>query len=158
MIITGIDVGFSGGICTLDVERNIVALYKMPVVKSDAGNELDYRALYSIINVSDFICVEKQHSMPKNGVKQSFNFGGQYYSIRAIIRISDKKSEYITPQRWKKYLLQSMDKSNKGSSIERAKQIYPYINLIPDGCRKEHDGLADAFLIAWYAKQYILGV
>lgn len=150
MSVAGVDVGFSGGIAIINGGR--VTLYRMPVVKTDIGNELDYQSLRNILAKADNIFVEKQNPMPKNGVKQSFNFGGQFFAIRCIVRLLRRRVTYVRSQTWKKIMLHDMDKSKKSSSIERVKQLYPDISLIPVGCKIEHDGIADALLIAEYGR------
>ena len=39
------------------------------------------------------------------------------------------------------------------TSIEVCKRLFPGVNLIQPGCRKEHDGMAEALLMALYAKR-----
>ena len=36
---------------------------------------------------------------------------------------------------------------------EEVQRLFPGVNLIPPGCRKEHDGCAEALLMALYAKR-----
>lgn len=58
--------------------------------------------------------------------------------------------ELVRPQKWKKEFSVTADKN---TSIEVCKRLFPGVNLIPPGCRKEHDGMAESLLMALYAKR-----
>ena len=59
--------------------------------------------------------------------------------------------ELVKPQKWKKEFSVTADKN---TSIEVCKRLFPGVNLIPPGCRKEHDGIAEALLLAEYARRH----
>lgn len=44
-------------------------------------------------------------------------------------------------------------KDTKAASIARAKQLFPGVNLIPEGCKKPQDGLSDALLLAEFGRR-----
>lgn len=40
-----------------------------------------------------------------------------------------------------------------GEEVQTFRRLFPGVNLIPPGCRKEHDGMAESLLMALYAKR-----
>lgn len=160
MIITGIDPGKKGAICRLYYESgslpaiSISWLKLCPTIKVGKKEEYDLPAMVQSIEGSDLVYIEKVHAMPKQGVTSMFTFGKGYGIWLGIIATLKIPVYTIAPQTWKKAMLKDMRKE-KNSSIVRAKEIYPTINLRPtDRCRKDSEALAEAFLIA----QYGLGV
>ena len=146
----GIDVGFSGGVAILNMDGKCEFISRMFVEKTDIGNELDYISLSKLLSQVDIIYIEKQNPMPKNGVKEAFRFGGQFFALRCMVRVLGKKVTYVISQRWKNIMLENMDKRKKESSTTRAQQLFPNVNLLPGMCKKPHDGIAEALLIAEY--------
>ena len=143
MRILGIDPGFKGAMAMLSDMRMVEATV-MPTIKSEVGNETDYKIVERFIRRSDFVVIEKQQSMPVNGVKQAFNFGGHYYSLRCLVSIHDKPVIYPTKSRWAKLVMPDMKRGDKSHSISKFNQLYPGFNS------KITDGIAEAVLIARY--------
>lgn len=142
MIYIGIDPGKDGGIAVLTPEIGgvLAEAYKysddklIEVIKSHEGKA---RA-----------CVEKVSARPHQGVVSMFSFGQSYGAIKGILQALDVPYSTATPQQWKKALQVTKDKQ---TSIDKAKSLYPGINLLATPrCRKEHDGMAEALLIATY--------
>jgi len=159
MRIMGIDVGITGGIAVIDEIANVCFLSVMPAKKTEHGNEMVYENVNGLIAQADVLYVEKQGPIPQNGVKQAFNFGGQYHALRCMISLNAKRVTYVLPQRWKKAMLADMNKSKKESSIIRAEQLFPGVNLLrTPKCKNKHDGMAEALLIAEYGRRLETGV
>ena len=76
------------------------------------------------------ICyLEHVHAMPKQGVSSTFNFGVNFSCT-----------------------------SDKNTSIEVCKRLFPGVNLkATDRCKKDHDGMAEALLIAEYGRRHYNG-
>lgn len=156
-IITGIDPGKKGAICRLFYKHgclpcpySISRLQLCPTIKVGKKEEYNLPAMIQAIEGSDLICIEKVHAMPKQGVTSMFTFGMGYGIWLGIIATLKIPVHLIAPQTWKKAMLRDMRK-DKNSSIIRAKELYPTINLKPtDRCRKDSEALAEAFLIAKY--------
>jgi hypothetical protein len=158
MNIMGIDVGFNGGIAMINVgdKSDVVYAEKMSTVKTDVGNELNYKVVWDIMHMADVIYIEKAQAMPKNGAIQAFKYGGGFYALRCIASLIGKRVTYVNPQTWKKVLLKDMDKSKKESSITRAIQLYGGSDLVKNilaGNKKFPDGIADAICIAEYGRR-----
>jgi hypothetical protein len=59
----------------------------------------------------------------------------------------------VRPAKWKKDMGLNSDKIN---SIKLCQRLFPTIELVQKGCRKPHDGMAEALLIAeWKRRQVI---
>lgn len=147
MRILGIDPGLSGGLCIIEND-NIYDLRPMPIYELKNKKALHTANLKLIINEADIIIIEDVHAMPKQGVTSSFNFGKGFGIIQGICIGLGKEIKLISPMKWKKEMGVTSD---KGTSIEKALQINPDINLMATPrSRKPHDGMAEAFLIAKY--------
>lgn len=147
-MIVGIDPGQKGGIAFLERE----AVYAYPMFL--AGKELDVRAITeTFLNYRDvsLAIVEKCHSMPAQGSVSTFKFGKGYGILLGIIGALAIPTMLVTPQAWKKVILAGT-KKDKNAAIEYVRMKYPTVKLIPKGCRKPHDGMADAICLAEYGE------
>ena len=88
--------------------------------------------------------------MPKNGSVSMFHFGENFGWLQGMLEAYEIPYELVRPQKRKKEFSVTADKN---TSIEVCKRLFPGVNLIPPGCRKEHDGCAEACLLALYAKR-----
>lgn len=128
----------------------VISAKIMPV----AGGVLDIATLRNVFveNVFDLGVVEKVHSMPGQGVASTFKFGVGYGQLLGLMSGIYLPIELVTPQAWKKVTLAGTSK-NKDAAIEFCRLRYPSVKLIPPGCRKPHDGIADALCILHYVLQ-----
>lgn len=96
-------------------------------------------------------CVEKVGAMPGQGVTSMFSFGKSAGFIEGVLQSYGIPYQLITPQRWKKEF--SLGHS-KEDSITVCKRLFPSVKLLPtDRCKKESDGMAEALLMAEYARR-----
>lgn len=98
------------------------------------------------------VILEKVHSLPKQGVASTFKFGVNYGIVLGVVASLGYRMELVTPQAWKKVILAGTQK-DKDAAIAWAQRAYPNVSLIPPGCRKPSDGLADALAIAAYGQR-----
>ena len=98
-------------------------------------------------------CVlEKVNAMPGQGVVSMFNFGQNYGFIQGVLKAHEIPYELVTPQKWKKEFSCTSDKN---TSIEVCKRLFPNVSLkATDRCKKDHDGIAEALLIAEYGRRH----
>lgn len=136
----GIDPGKSGGIAVIDGEEKNTYPYS------------DEKLISIAISTKNSVaCVEKVGAMPGQGVVSMFSFGKSAGFIEGVLQALGIPYQLIPPQKWKKEF--SLN-SEKGKSIEVCKKLFPGINLLAtQRCRKEHDGMAEALLIAEYARR-----
>lgn len=103
-----------------------------------------------LVALDCIVFIEKVHSMPKQGVASSFNFGQGYGLWLGIIVGLGLRHEQVTPQRWQKEMLAGMQ-GGKDASIIRAQELFPDAPL----SRKKDHGRADALLIAEHGRRMV---
>ena len=145
MVYIGIDPGKNGGIAWIkdsgkaEAERlNIEKLASRLRVLTANGSR-------------PTVCyLEKVHSMPKQGVSSTFSFGMNYGIIIGHLMALGVNYELVTPSVWKKAMGVTADKR---TSIKRCKELFPNVDLRATArCKKDHDGMAEALLIAEYGR------
>lgn len=96
-------------------------------------------------------CVEKVGAMPGQGVSSMFSFGKSAGFIEGVLTALCIPYQLVTPQRWKKEFTLHHSKED---SITVCKRLFPGVDLLPTNrCRKESDGMAEALLMAEYARR-----
>lgn len=96
-------------------------------------------------------CIEQVHSISGQGIASSFKFGQTYGYLLGLLEAFAIPYQPITPQKWKKEFGLSSDKAG---SVEVCKRLFPGENLLrTERSRKEDDGMAEALLMALYAKR-----
>jgi crossover junction endodeoxyribonuclease RuvC len=134
--------GLSGAIAIL--KNNTITAQPFPI----AGKALDLAALTGIIQEVDpsLAIIEKVASMSGQGVASTFKFGQGYGALLGIVAALKIPTELATPQRWKGVVLAGTTK-DKDTAIAYCRRIFPDVPLIMPGCRKPHDGVADALCL-----------
>lgn len=167
--IIGIDPGLSGGIAMIDWrDETSCSLWAMPTeVRSEKTGKKQVTARelallagnLSDIHHVDLIVIERPSAPPVFGKKQRFGMGAfaalgmgdSFGCVRMFAALfGDAQVKFVQPAVWKKALGL---KREKEYAIKRAHKLYPkskeFITL------KKHDGLAEALLIAHYARLYL---
>lgn len=158
----GIDPGLSGGVAVIGPRMTAAA--RTPIIGTEkrtmnlaaCGGLL--RQYVEANSGGAFAVIEKVHAMPQQGVSSTFTFGKGYGAWMGILATLGIPYQEVTPQAWKKLMLEGADKEDKGSSINRAAGLFPYVNLIPEGCRTPSDGMAEALLMAEYGRRMYQGL
>jgi len=149
----GIDPGLDGAIAWIDNREPDTTCYeKTPTMYiKKTKREYDISKMVNILNSFDFsvlTLLESVHSMPKQGVASSFNFGMGFGIWKGILTALEIPFELVPPQRWKKEMMYGMGKE-KSASILKAKQLFPHLDL-----KKSEHGIADAILMAVYGMRF----
>lgn len=98
-------------------------------------------------------CVEEVHAMPRQGVSSTFKFGKSAGYIEGVLEALRIPYQLIKPQQWKKEF--SLIKKDKVASIQVCKRLFPDVSLRrTDKCRTDDDGMAEALLMAEYARRH----
>lgn len=144
MIYLGIDPGKSGAmsvIFEMTGEKMIIPY-----------GEREYINLLHKLSGHDVkTCLEHVGAMPKQGVTSMFNFGVNFGYIRGLLEAYSIPYELVRPQKWKKEFSITGDKN---SSLEVCRRLFPDVSLRrTDKCRKDDDGMAEALLMAEYARR-----
>jgi crossover junction endodeoxyribonuclease RuvC len=150
----GVDPGASGAIVLLENDQPIEWM-EMPTMKVGTTTKVNAAALSNFIykcdqNVSRQLIayVELVHSMPKQGVASSFNFGHSCGVVEGVLAAFDIPIQLVTPQKWKKAA--GLIGTDKDAARSKAIQLYPtWRDLDKKG---KGQALADAALIARYGK------
>lgn len=97
-------------------------------------------------------CVEKVGAMKGQGVTSMFTFGKAAGYIEGVLEALGIPYQLISPQKWKKeYSLNS----DKKKSIEVCRKLFPDVSLKrTDKCKVDSDGMAEALLMAEYARRH----
>ena len=146
-IYIGIDPGKSGGIALIEdgqartmpySDRQLFATFREVKEKSNIWSEV-------------ICCLEKVGAMPGQGVTSMFNFGVSYGYIKGVLEANGIPYQEIPPQRWKKEFGLNSDKA---ASVDVCRKLFPDVNLLATPrCKKPHDGMAEALLMAEYARR-----
>ena len=96
--------------------------------------------------------VEAVHSMPRQGVSSSFNFGVTYGSIIGVLGALAVPRHFVTPSVWKRHFKLSRDKE---ASRALALQRFPLTGN--HFARRRDHNRAEAALLCLYAHELKLG-
>lgn len=142
MDFVGIDPGKGGAIAVIHADGTVA---------SSVFSEEEYRNILSGLCESAFVIVEDVHAMPKQGVTSMFNFGLNKGWILGMLYAYHIPTELVSPQKWKKMFSLNGEKQK---SIECAMRLFPNANLYATSrCKKPHDGIAEALLMAEYGRR-----
>jgi hypothetical protein len=152
MRVTGIDPGLSGGIATLDGDEVIVV--PLPVLN---GRPDLHRIM---LGNAEFVCIERHGIRPGQSANAVQTGGINYGMLIGFLTVRAIPFEEVGPSAWKKAMNLTLakgatTKQKKEASIALALQLFPDANLILPGSRVYHDGMAEALLIAEYARRHL---
>lgn len=142
-IYVGIDPGKSGALAFILPDGNVGV---------QPFDEKLYADILEKIREEEVVCcLEKVSAMPGQGVVSMFNFGHNFGFIEGLLRANKISYQLVPPQKWKKEYSLSSDKNK---SIEVCQKLFPDANLLPtERSRKPNDGMAEALLMAEYARR-----
>ena len=142
-IYIGIDPGKSGALAILYPNGNLT---------TTPFDALSYQGLLEQIKDQEVkCCLEKVGAMPGQGVVSMFNFGHNLGFIEGLLQAYSIPYQLVPPQTWKKEFSLS---SEKAKSIEVCQKLFPKANLLAtEKSRKPSDGIAEAVLMAEYARR-----
>ena len=142
MIYLGIDPGKKGGIAVIDGGTANAAPY--------SDTEL-MQICNRLHKDTARAAIEKVHAMPGQGVTSMFSFGQSVGYIKGVLEANGIAYQEIPPQTWKKEFGLNTDKQK---SIDVCRRLFPAVSLrATPRCTTDHDGMAEALLIAEYAKR-----
>lgn len=146
----GIDPGGSGGIALID--GSDVLLIRMPETDTELWQV--FQALQEAQEYGTLTCcIEKVHSMPRQGVTSVFTFGMRYGKLLMGLTAAQIPYEEVRPQLWQK-TLGVPTRNTKGGETkpqfkkrlrDKAQKMYPKSKIDLYTC--------DALLIAAYCKR-----
>lgn len=157
--VLGIDTGLHGAIALLwgpsstkPADTPLPRLWSMPL----SGGALDAALLVSFLREATTaadvmaVYVEKTQATPKIHHQAAHSMGMSLGMVYGALAGAGLGYVLVTPQAWKRKVLAGT-KRDKPAAIAYCRRRWPELSLIPVGCRKPHDGWADALCIAVYA-------
>ena len=154
MIVIGIDPGLSGGIAILQPGAFPEA-FPMPTVSEGKKRGLDLQRLRGLLLGASMYAIEKAQPMPKQGVTSCFNYGKVYGVLMAMSWMNGSVIE-VRPQEWQREFGITRASGGKERAISVAMKLFPGTSLLAtERCRKAHDGMADALLIAEWCRRKV---
>jgi len=145
MRVCGIDPGLTGGITFIQGDE--VSAHRTPVVTVKKKKILNLVRIVDYLKLfePDVVYIEKQQSMPRQGVASTFKTGLNYGLYLGLFVALGLKYEEVRAVKWKKDLNVSSDKD-----LARARASY----LLPQASDKWQlkceDGVAESALIAYW--------
>lgn len=147
MMLLGVDPGLKGGIAFIDTISGQYGAYPMPVTTRQKYTLLhDLKETYG--NITAY-CEQVQVMGRAFGAKAALSYGQGYGELIGILTALGASIHEVRPSVWKRKLNISADKE---SAILLCERLYPDVELVPKGCRRAQDGLAEAMLIAHYGR------
>lgn len=144
----GIDPGKNGGIAYIDTQYNN---FGTEPYSNKNLIELCIEAHQSTKKERIICCLEKVGAMPGQGVVSMFNFGHSVGYIKGVLEAFKIPYQEITPQKWKREFGLS---SKKSLSTDVCSKLFPGVDLLATPkSKKPHDGMAEALLMAEYARR-----
>lgn len=154
------DPGLKGGYGMINSDGLLLSYGLFPVIKVGKKNELDLHKIDGLFKnwknnfprAKIIVALERVSAFRGQGVTSMFNFGKGYGALIGIIVSNGCSLISIRPQEWKKEMIPEGNK-DKGASIMACKNLRPEAELIPKGCKKAQDGIAESILLAEYTKR-----
>ena len=141
----GIDPGAKGGLAIID-DHGIVG-----VTVFDEEKFVEILGAVWNGKGNAICCLEHVGAMPGQGVTSMFSFGENFGFIQGVLKANGIPYELVRPQKWKKEFSITKDQN---TSIEVCKRLFPNVSLRRTSkCTTDHDGLAEALLMAEYARR-----
>lgn len=151
-VIIGIDPGLYGAVALLDEDGDILGVHPMPIHLGGTGkDEIDSAELDFLLGVSPILVVIEKVGPVRGAAAQStFTFGRVFEALITTCKINDYRYELVTPQDWKKGILNGT-KKDKEAALAWCARRFPKEDLQGD------DGKADALCLAEYGRRFLLG-
>lgn len=151
----GIDPGLDGGVAMITLAPEV---WRTPVIKTGGKRAYDVPAMIELlrpmVGCIKIACIEQAHAFPQIGAGTNFAVGhgyGLWLGILATLKIPHMT---VSANAWTKRMHAGVNaKDSKAKSLIVAQRLWPEVNFVPEGCRKPHDGLIDAALIAEYGRR-----
>ena len=161
MIFIGIDPGLNGGLATVGSTLSVCDVPTLTRKKAKGikreYNISDMREIlknYKRTGICLICYLEAVHAMPGQGVTGMFSMGQGFGIWQGLLAGLEIPFEFVTPQRWKKAMLDGTGKDKEASRL-KALQMFP---TLADKLKlKKDEGKAEALLIAEYGRRLYNG-
>lgn len=152
MVFIGIDPGKNGGIAYISCPtKGVESATSLAYTDSLLLDVCEAQSTFKDV----VCCLEQVHAFPGQSAQSQFNFGQSYGFIRGVLEANEISYQVISPMKWKKEFGLTSDKQ---LSIDVCRRLFPGVCLrATERCKKDHDGMAEALLMAEYAKRHFGG-
>jgi crossover junction endodeoxyribonuclease RuvC len=141
----GIDPGQRGGVAVVGDRVSLAVPMPDPLAYLDLLRRFDPGR--------SIVMIERAQAMPGQGVVSMFGYGKHAGFLEGAALALGYRVELVRPQAWQAVMYEGVrGLDGKERSIAAVRRLYPEINLTPGRLRKPHDGIADAVLLAAYAR------
>lgn len=156
MIVVGIDPGLSGGLVVLmGHDQGLRPYHKIPM-PVDYGR-VDVRHLGDVLgDEGEHVFIEQAWARPGNASKSIVTSLVNYGRILGMLECRQLPHTVVAPGKWTRDLglkatKDANGKRTKAANIALAKKLFPNETfLATPRCKKPHDGMVDAALIAYW--------
>lgn len=153
-MIVGVDNGLDGGLCAISEDGLVIDKIVMPtkwVLKKREIDTTQIKQWLLFLNTPFLLAVEEPlaHAKSSQAIRSmALSFG----KLCGMAETSDFEMCRVSVHKWQKKMLGFVPKGmTKEKAIKRAQQLAPDECWTKNKrCRKAHDGMVDAFLIATY--------
>ncbi len=154
MRILGADNGLDGALALVEADSTVAAFIMPVVVVKDSKRDYDVTAIVRLLRElkPDHVFIEKAQSMPGQGVASMFSTGRGYGLMCGIVAALEIPYTLVHPKTWQKVMFKDLPKSDtKAMSYIVCSRLWPKHSWrASPRCKKPHDGMTDAALIALY--------
>jgi hypothetical protein len=161
MIYIGIDNGISGGLVALSDHHGLVIdKIPMPATKYKSRKEVNVRAVHlwlsevtgGNLSNADYIIEEPNNSRTPS---TAYSVASSFHSLRGFFEAKFLPFRRITPQSWQRAMMGEVPTGEtKIYALAKANELWPEEKwLASPRCKKPHEGLIDAALIAEYRRK-----
>ena len=153
--VVGIDPGANGCIALIDTDTNETKVYDFPKLEKEIDVMELFGGIVKSLGVVDLCVIESVHALPRQSTVAGFKFGVAVGIARAISGVLCCRTEYVSPQRWKKYFnINNAEKAQlKEMAVLKARSLFPKLT---DVLLKSKDGRSEALLIAEYGVRNLI--
>lgn len=156
-MIVGIDNGLDGGLCAVtDFGGDIIDKIRMPTLQMSKKKEIDIRVINQWLvdfNTPFTLAIEEPlaHAKSSQAVRSmAISFG----KLVGMAESHEYPTMRVSVHKWQKQMLGRVPKGKtKEVALDLANNLAPEENwLASKRCKKPHDGMIDAYLIAQYIR------
>jgi len=160
MIYVGWDCGKSGAYVAIG-GCEIIQKGLFPTVKDGKGRDYDIKALEWIVkNLAEFTHIIEDPGKHAPSASGLYSMTASFWALKTLMVVHGCRHHVVSARKWQNtyWTRPKMPKGakfdTKAQALKCAKMLWPGETwLATDRCRKEHDGLIDASLIAEYGRR-----
>lgn len=160
-MVVGCDPGLRGGVASI-LDGKLHDVVPMPLAAGEMHPGPLVAYLTSLGHKIDRVFIEHSQAFPKMvGKSTVFNFGCGFGILQGVVGALCLPYTLVKPREWQRLMHKGTDASAepKARSLCAAYSLFPSQSwLATPKCKKDHDGMIDAALIAYYGYRQMSGL